>query len=623
MCGIAGIYRFEGSTAELTGCLETMNRALVHRGPDQAGIHVDPDWSAGLAVRRLSIVDPENGLQPMFSEDRSIAVVCNGEIYNHRELRRELERKGYRLRSHSDGEVISHLYLEEGVGFLKRLHGMFALAVLDRRDGSLLLARDPVGMKHLYWSETPRGFAFSSEARALFAAGLLTPAPDWASLSTFFSTGWVQSPRTAFENLQRLRPGSFLRISPEGCEEGRYWVPRYQSTGEQRGLEDWSAELREILDRAVATHLDTDVPAGLFLSGGWDSSLVSLYASRQSAEPLNSYSLAFPDHPGVDESAYAKQVAEQAGTRGHRIELRDADIRDVLLQTSRALEEPVVTCPTALGFLLSRAASRDRKVVLGGEGADEVFAGYGRFEVSPLHRLRSLVPHRLVPSSLPLPLNQKWSRALRFLAAGDEERAHLILNTFLQPRQYVDLFRPDIPLEPHPGPEVVTVSDETRSTFRDPLDLKLSVEFTSRLADGILFSIDKTSMAHSLEVRMPFLDRDVVDFAHRLPSRYKVRGRDMKVVLAPLARELPPDVARRRKKGLHVPPRTYRSELFRSFYRETILETSLASGLFDHERLERWVDARAGRSDARASELWPLCHFCLWWNNFMDGNTRV
>jgi asparagine synthase (glutamine-hydrolysing) len=364
-----------------------MNRALLHRGPDQAGVHVDPEWRVGLAVRRLSIVDPENGLQPMFSEDRSIAVVCNGEIYNHRELRRELERKGYRLRSHSDGEVISHLYLEEGVGFLKRLNGMFALAVLDRRDGSLLLARDPVGMKHLYWSETPRGFAFSSEARALFAAGLLTPAPDWASLSTFFSTGWVQSPRSAFENLQRLRPGSFLRISPKGCEEGRYWVPRYQRAGEERGLEDWSAELREILDRAVGTHLDTDVPAGLFLSGGWDSSLVSLYASRQSAEPLNSYSLAFPDDPGVDESAYAEQVADLAGTRGHRIELRDADIRDVLLQTSRALEEPVVTCPTALGFLLSRAASRDRKVVLGGEGADEIFAGYGRFEFSPLHRV--------------------------------------------------------------------------------------------------------------------------------------------------------------------------------------------------------------------------------------------
>lgn len=619
MCGIAGIYGYKGDADSLRRRLCVMNRAMIHRGPDEEGLHIEPDMRSGIAVRRLSIVDPEHGSQPLYNEDRSVAVVCNGEIYNHRTLRRELEQKGHRFRSHSDCEVLAHLYEEEGLDFLKRLNGMFALALLDRRRRCLLLARDPVGMKHLYWGKTTDGIVFASEARSLFAAGLVTPRPDWDSLGNYFSIGWVPSPRTAFQGLQRLRPGSYVHLDEDGVKEGRYWIPRYQEPEKNRSEQDYSHELKELLDRAVGTHLDADVPAGLFLSGGWDSSLVSLYASRRSNKPLNSYSLVFPDDPDSDESGYSRQVTQQIGTRSHEIEVYDADVLSSLQRTSLALEEPVVTAPTQLGFILSQAAGRDLKFVLGGEGADELFAGYGRFKHSPLHRVRRALPHQLFPASTPFHLGTRWNRALRFLAAPDEEQAHLELISLSFPKQVASFLRPDIPFSTRPTPEAIGFTDDTRDSFLNTLDMQLCLELTGRLADGTLFAADKTSMANSLELRMPFLDLEVVEFAFRLPSRFKVKNGQMKAVLSSLASELPADVANRPKQGLHVPARIYRSRTLRKFYTETILETSLSTGLFDHHRLEPWVRKMASNPNQRAARLWALCHFCLWWNNFIIG----
>jgi asparagine synthase (glutamine-hydrolysing) len=619
MCGIAGIYGYKGDADALRERLSIMNQSMVHRGPDEDGLHVESAMRSGISARRLSIVDLENGSQPLFNEDKSVAVVCNGEIYNHRSLRRELEQKGHRFRSHSDCEVLAHLYEEEGIDFLKRLNGMFALAVLDKRRRSLLLARDPVGMKHLYWAETVNGFVFASEARALFAAGLVTPRPDWGSLGNYFTIGWVPSPRTAFQGLQRLRPGSYVLLNENGAKEGRYWIPQYQEPESNRSEQDYSDELEELLDKAVGTHLDADVPAGLFLSGGWDSSLVSLYASRRSKEPLKSYSLVFPDDPDNDESDFSRQVAQQIGAQSHEIEIYDADILNALNQTSLALEEPITTSPTPLGYLLSQAAGRDLKLVLGGEGSDEIFAGYSRFENSPLHRLRRALPHQLFPASIPIPLGRRGSRALRFLAAPDDEQAHLELLYRSVPKQLTSFLHPDISLATRPSPEAIGITDTTRNSFRDPLDMKLSLELTGRLADGILLASDKTSMAHSLELRMPFLDLEVVQFAHRLPSRFKVRNGQMKAVLSSLANGLPADVAKRRKQGLRVPPRIYRSRTLRKFYTETILETSLSTGLFEHRRLEPWVRKLASKSNHRTSQLWTICHFCLWWNNFIES----
>jgi asparagine synthase (glutamine-hydrolysing) len=594
-----------------------MNDALVHRGPDESGMHVYEGLRAGVSVRRLSILDLEHGSQPFLSEDGSVAVVCNGEIYNHRSLRKELQAKGYRFRSRSDCEVLVYLYLEEGPDFLKRLNGMFALAVLDSRSGTLFLARDPVGMKHLYWSETPRGIVFASEARALFATGLVKPEPDWDALSRYFTFGWIQSPSTAFQGVHRLRPGSFVLFEAHAKTGGRHWIPKFEEPDRQRSLESYSGELKQLLQSAVSSHLDADVAAGLFLSGGWDSSLVSLYASRLSSEPLNSYSLAFPDDPQTDESRYSRQVVSQIGARGHEIEIRHSDILDALDATALALEEPLMTSPAPLEYLLSQVAGRELKLVLGGEGADELFAGYDRFENRPLQRLRPWVPHQLVPATLPIPLGIRWSRAFRYLAAPSDELAHMQLLTHLLADRTMPLFRNGKLRPSHYSRASLGVEQGTLDTVSNRLDMGSIVEVTGRLADGILLAHDKTAMSHSLEVRMPFLDREVVRFAHRLPSEYKARGKAMKRVLADLARELPPDVANRSKQGLHVPPAIYRGDLLRDFYAATILETSLSTDLFEHDPLEAWIGKGSGGPVPGAFQLWPLCNFCLWWNHFI------
>lgn len=621
MCGIAGVYGYTGETDSLRQRLSAMNRTMIRRGPDEEGLHVEPEMRSGMCVRRLSIVDPEHGSQPLFNEDHSVAVVCNGEIYNHRQLRRELEQLGHKLRSHSDCEVLAHLYEEEGVDFLNRLNGMFALAVLDRRRRSLLLARDPVGMKHLYWGRTAEGVAFASEARALFAAGFVAPQPDWDALGAYFSLGWVPSPGTPFRGLQCLRPGSYVLVNPSGIEESRYWVPRYREPEKNRSEQDYAVELKQLLEKAVGTHLDADVPAGLFLSGGWDSSLVALYASRQSDQPLKSYSLIFPDDPESDESHFSRQVARQTGTRSREIEVRDSDVLNAFEQTMLATEEPVLKTPATLHCILSQAAGSELKVVLGGQGSDELFGGYDWVGNSALHRLRRALPHRPFTSPVFAPLGPKWNRALRFLAARNDELAHMELQSWSLPKQLAAILPADMPFAGCLGPEAIALTDETRSSFRDVLDLQLSLELTGRLADAILFTDEKIAMAHSLEVRMPFLDLEVVEFAHRLPSRFKIRNGHRKAILASLACELPPEVSKRRKQPLHVPQRIYRSPALLSAYSETIMETSLSTGLFDHARLEAWVRRATSEVGYQAALLRLVFYFCLWWNRFIIGSS--
>ena len=617
MCGIAGLFGFKGPIDGLEPLLATMNRAMVHRGPDEEGVHIEASMRTGLAVRRLTIVDPENGSQPLYNEDRSIAVVCNGEIYNHRALRSELEKKGHRFRGRSDCEVLAHLYEEEGEAFLDRLNGMFALALLDIPRQKLLLARDPVGMKHLYWAQARQGLVFASEARCLFAARLLVPRPDWNALGAYFSIGWIQSPRTAFEGLKRLPAGGFLVADGGGVREGRHWRPRFHPAESGRSLADYSEELKELLDGAVASHLDADFPAGLYLSGGWDSSLITLYASRKRPRPLRSYSLVFPDDPAIDESSHSRRVARQAGTLAEEIEIRETDVREAFEATAVALEEPNVSCPTILGFLLARRAAASSRLVLGGEGADELFGGYDWFRPSRLHWLLRRLPHQVFPPALPFYAGPRIARALRYAAAPDADRAQLALRVNDASQRITRFLKPELSIDSRLRHLVSGLSEETRATFRDPVDHKLSLDLVGRLADGILFAHDKTAMAHSLEVRMPFLDRNVVEFAHRLPSEFKINKGMAKVVLAPLASELPHSVAKRKKQGLNVPSRMFETESMHGYLSNIILETSLDSGIFDHHRFEKWIRRQAVKPGSRRYALWSISHFCLWWRHFI------
>jgi len=286
-----------------------------------------------------------------------------------------------------------------------------------------------------------------------------------------------------------------------------------------------------------------------------------------------------------------------------------------------ASEEPVLKTPATLHCILSQAAGSELKVVLGGQGSDELFGGYNWVGNSALHRLRRALPHWLFTSPVLAPLSPRWNRVMRFLAARDDELAHMELQSWSLPRGLAAILPADIPLAKSLGPEAIALTGESRRSFRDMLDLQLSLELTGRLADAILFTDEKIAMAHSLEVRMPFLDLEVVEFAHRLPSRFKIRNGHRKAILASLARELPPEVAMRRKQPLHVPPRIYRSPALLRAFSETVLETSLSTGLFDHARLEAWLRGATSEGGYQTALLRLLFYFCQWWNQFIIGSS--
>ena len=318
MCGIAGGYQLDIPEAEIPALLGRMNAAMVHRGPDDEGSWTAPEIRAGLAVRRLSIVDLVTGAQPLLNEDDSVGLVANGEIYNHQALRQQLEARGHRFRSRSDCEVVLHLYEEYGPEGLARLNGMFGLAILDRRQRRLLLARDRAGMKPLYCAKTARGFLFASEARALFASKLVTAEPDWKGLNVCLASQYIPAPRTCFRGIERLPAGAFLLLEEEGREtRGNFWTARFDASGTPKTEPEYADELEKRLRGAVASHITADVPVGAFISGGWDSSLAAVFASQASSKPLKTFSLVFPEEPEEDEGRYSR-LSPSASARSIR-----------------------------------------------------------------------------------------------------------------------------------------------------------------------------------------------------------------------------------------------------------------------------------------------------------------
>lgn len=613
MCGIAGIYQGDWHNDELRALLGRMSRTLVHRGPDDDHQVLMPAMRSGLAVRRLSLVDLAGGRQPLENEDGSIALACNGEIYNHRELRAELVGKGHHFRTGSDCEVILHLYEETGLDCLERLNGMFALALLDGRSRRLVLARDPAGMKPLYFSVQAGGIAFASEARALLAAGVVAPAPDWETIETYLAYGYAPAPKSCFAGLERLRAGSYLVAEDGQVRRGSFWRYEYRLPPSSR---DYPDELERRLRSAVGTHLAADVPVGAFLSGGWDSSLVTAFAAAQSAVPLKTFSIALPENPAYDETRWARQVAQAVGSEHFEVEFRNSDLPRLLPQVVLALEEPCVTSPATLLYVLSARAAAEVKAVLSGEGSDELFGGYPWLRGDWVYTLRRVVPGFLARYLGAATHRERWRRFWHVTAARSDEAADREWLRLLTPGE-IRRFLAARPEAGVTGNSLFSLDSETRASCRDALQRRLGLEFTHRLADALLLVADKVSMAHSLEVRMPFLDRHVVDFALALPSNWKIRSGQEKFILKHLTRHLPPDVAARRKYALVVPIRAAQQR-HREWARAVLLDGVRQSSLFDRKALEPWLaEVLSGRRE-NMPLVWTLVNLQVWWDCFMS-----
>jgi asparagine synthase (glutamine-hydrolysing) len=552
MCGICGVVQVTGDPRRVLapGVIDCMTDSMTHRGPNDRGTY-EADGVA-LGVRRLSIVDVAGGHQPVSSEDGRVVAVQNGELYNHGHVRRELERTGHSFRSGCDTDVIPHLYEESGAAFEERLRGKFAIAVWDGRRRSAVVARDRLGIKPLYYARCGDLLVFGSELKSVLASGLVSGELDYEAIDVYLALGFFPGGRTPLAGVRKLEPGHRLEIGSGDARVERYWdFPKPAPAPVGRTNDETAEMLLELLDEAVRDRLMSDVPLGAMLSGGLDSSLVVALMARHMTEPVKTFAIGFSDAGGDNELADARFVAETLGTEHHELELSyESDVVD-LPDLLWHLDEPVADL-SALGFhALSRMASRHVTVALSGQGADELFGGYRK------HRAAAAVGtwrRTLGPAAAPLGglvgrLPERFGRAPAALAAADPVKRLLATSGQLDPELRAELARGPL-ADVEPGAAERAVRSALGDVGDDPLPAMLYLDGRLALVDDMVHYFDRASMAHGLEVRVPFLDHRLVEFCATIPAGLKIRGRTQKYILKRAARGLLPDrIVDKRKRG--------------------------------------------------------------------------
>ena len=607
MCGIVGIVHRSPECAVETATLTRIRDLLHHRGPDEAGLHVD--GNAGLAHTRLSIIDLASGRQPMFNDDASLCIVFNGEIYNYRELRKELSAKGHAFRTKSDTEVILRLFEEEGGDCVRRLNGIFAFAIWDSRRRRLFLARDHLGVKPLYYASTPDAFVFSSEIKSIVHSGYMAPQCRDDGVFEYFVFRQVSGDRTLYDGIRSLPPACMLQLEDGEAQVHRYWAPRSDAAQRPRSFSEAAEELDVLIGDAVRMQLVSDVPLGTFCSGGIDSSLVTALAARASSGPINTFSVGFHEQ-AYDETSFAKQVSAQYGTQHHELRIDGAEFAELLPSMIWHHDSPLNFANSIQIFAISRLAKRYVTVVLTGEGADEIFGGYPRYMVPGLSER-----YRKLPSAVKDLVDR--------LGPSIGRRIHKVHRNARRPLAESLLYNSAV-LEPEFACEILVRAGgglsfrekclgETDDLAGDTLARALLLDQQNYLV-SILERQDKMSMAASIESRVPFLDHRVVEFANGLPSTFKLRGFETKAILKRVARKyLPRDVVDRRKSGFGVPLREWFADV-RGLGRflDDARESPDLAPFTRKEVVARLVEQhRSGEAD-HSEALWTIVNFMLW-----------
>ena len=618
MCGIAGVLSLDGAPVELAA-VRSMCAAMGHRGPDDEGYHGEP--GVALGMRRLSIIDVEGGQQPVRNEDGSVWAVFNGEIYNFRELRDGLEARGHAFRGASDSETIVHLYEELGAGCVEKLRGMFAFAVWDRRRQRLLLARDRLGIKPLYYATSAGRLLFASELKALLRHPAVERQLNWRAVSHLFT--FLSTPRSEsiLAGVAKLEPAHLLIAGRGGAlEPERYWDVRFEPD-RARSEAYFVERLRELLDESVRLHLVSDVPVGAFLSGGVDSSAVVAAMSRLSPGPLKTFSIGFGE-PDYNELGYARLVAEKLGVEHHSLVL-EPDVRASLDDIAWHLDEPFGDSSAIPTYMVSKLASEHVTVVLSGDGGDELFAGYDKYVVEERERRAA--------ASWPAPMRRALGAVARLMPEGMRGRNFARHHALGEPARYLDaltafrleqkrkLFRPDAfarfeEYDPWRGDaESLT---RVRTHWLSALQY---LDLQSYLPLDILTKVDRMSMAHSIEARVPLLDHKLVEFAATIPPELQLRNGTRKYVFKrALEGILPAEILDRPKRGFAIPLGAwFRGELAPYVTDLLLGRRSRERGIFNTgylEQLLRW-HARGRPLDLH---LWTLISFELWCRIFLD-----
>jgi asparagine synthase (glutamine-hydrolysing) len=629
MCGIVGIVEPDGRAVD-RGVLVDMCRTIAHRGPDGSGVYLD--GGVGLAMQRLAIIDLAGGTQPMSNAGcpraaGDVWIVYNGEVYNHAELRRELEALGHRFQTRCDTEAILHAYEEWGDACVERLVGMFAFAVWDAPRRRLFLARDRLGIKPLYYRWAHGRLSFASEIKAILEDPAVERTVDRQAVYDYVGYEFVPGPRTMFAGIAKLEPGHVLVLEGGRMTTRRYWDLTFRAV--DHGWEDAKRQLLSLLEKSVERRLMSDVPLGVFLSGGVDSSSVLAMMSRATDQPIRTFTIGYED-PSFSELEYARAVSRRFRTIHTEVMIRPVTPEDVELGVWH-LDEPMTDLSAIPLMLLCQRVRQDVIVCLSGEGGDEVFVGYDRFRASRFsERVYERVPRglRAAVEALVrrLPDQEQKKGAVnvvkRFVdgARLDPAGEHMRWQYFLSPELAAALFRPEFLAGVDPRPFRLVAEWVGRCPSRHRLDREVYVDLKMTMADSVLMKVDKMSMASSLEVRVPFLDHELVEFATGLPPQWRMRGFETKTILkeAMLA-HLPREILYRKKQGYSLPIKNWLRNELREYARGQIRESELVRQVFDLAAIERVWEEHLSRRHNHNHLLWALLNLALWHRRFFGG----
>lgn len=625
MCGIAGFVG-QGNKE----ILEMMTSTLKHRGPDGQGFFLKEN--VGLGHRRLSIIDLATGGQPLFNENKTVLTVVNGEIYNFQALRKDLIEKGHCFESRSDSEVIVHLYEQKGEGFLKELNGMFALALWDELEKKLILARDRLGEKPLYYSFSSGTLIFGSELKTVTAHPQIKKELDFFALAKYLNYEYVPAPQTIFKNIYKLDAAEFLVFKNKEIKKRKYWNADF-STDRALPEKECLKRLDEHLERAVSMRLMSDVPLGVWLSGGLDSTTVAYYAQKNSATPIKTFSIGF-EEPSFDESNYARQAAKFLKTEHYQKVLTTKDYLDIIPRIAEVLNEPLADGSIVPTFLLSKFSRQKIKVALSGDGGDELFMGYPTFQAHKLAKFYQFIPSLLrnrliepIVNSLPSSFrNFSFDFKLKKFVAGFEYPAEIrdqIWMGSFQPKDFKNLFSAEIYQEIKEKNIFENIENHLKEIGERPLENRLIYLYLKHyLQENSLAKADRASMAVALEVRPPLLDYQLVEFVNSLPYQYKLKGLTTKYLFKKLMREkIPKEIVYRSKKGFGAPLAFWLKKELKGFTQDLFSSAKIKKqGIFNSSFIDQLLKEHfCGKKDHRKL-LWTLMVFQMWQEVYAKTN---
>jgi asparagine synthase (glutamine-hydrolysing) len=626
MCGIAGKFNYTGARPVEPGLIQRMTNLMVHRGPDAEGHYVDDHVALG--HRRLSILDlSEAGRQPMCNEDGTIWIVFNGEIYNFKELRSRLISRGHVFNSHTDTETIIHLYEEEGASCVDSLRGMFAFAIWDSRRKTLTVARDRVGIKPLYYRDDGRSFAFASEMKALLGPSFEGTEVDLPAIDRLLTHRFLPGEGTMVKGIAKLKPAHVLTVDDAGVRMRQFWDLRYGGRGREISMDRAAQEFDSLLCQVTGEHMMSDVPVGFLASGGVDSTALLSYASTQTPHQISTFTVGFSGEAFADERPYARLASVRFGTQHYETTISSEDFRDFLSDYVWHMEEPVCEPPAIALYYVSRLASRHVKVLLSGEGGDEAFGGYPEYRtilwLERLKRLPALLRGPIGRMAGALSRFERYSRLRRYLPLLSMPLSEYYFSRISSPTTKHNplkesLYTPDFAGAVRNG---VGVEYACKIFPRDIdgscVNQMLYVDTKTWLPDDLLIKADKITMANSVELRVPFLDHKVLEFAAALPDRLKVNGFSSKRVLKHAFRKrIPREILNRKKTGFPVPFAGWLRGELREFVADILTSAKAAGrGYFRKDAVERLLQAEGHNC---ASEIFTLLALELWHQRFID-----